>query len=171
MCHENSDASSCHIDYFTIPLTEAQAQLALHHELAYTESEADILSYPLRCRKNIPKNHYRPDDPRRCFLNEGQDLQPVSLVPVAEFKTANVVLTASYAVFEQVRTLIAVAIKLPSMSQDQQQGGDPGGDSAQEYDSTDDTSSQDKVQEAVLTNRAVHIPSATGPVAVKLKIT
>lgn len=116
-CAEVLDSSICRVNYFTIPLTEAQALLAMRRGLAYSSSEADIRSYPAKCRRNIPVNPGRPDDPRRCALNEGLSLQPVPLVPVSEFRNVNSILHASYAVFEQIRTLLAMGQKLQDMQQ------------------------------------------------------
>lgn len=114
-CAGKIDASVCQVKYFTIPLTEAQAMLAMRRGLAYTPTEADIRSYPGKCRSNMLVNPDRPDDPHRCALNEGLNLQPVPLIPVSEFKNVNSVLQASYAVFEQLRTLLVVGQKLQYM--------------------------------------------------------
>lgn len=111
-CAEKVDAAACQVNYFTVPLTEVQAMLAMRRELAYGPSGVDIRSYPEKCDSRVPVNANRPDDPRRCALSRGI---PVPLVPVSEFKNASPILHASYAVFEQVRTLLAVGQKLQDM--------------------------------------------------------
>lgn len=114
-CAEKIDASSCQVDYVTVPLTEAQAMLALQRGLTYSQSQADVYSYPVKCISEIAVNPDRPDDPSRCALNEGRSVQPVPLVPISEFSRISPVLQASYSVFEQVRTLLAIGQKLQTM--------------------------------------------------------
>jgi hypothetical protein len=127
-CSSKNNTTDCQVSYFTIPLTEGQAMLAMSQpNFTYTYSQVDTTTFEA-CRttqrnEGLVVSTDRPDDPQRCpELKEGLSLQPVAVVPVDAFSQAHRVLYASYVAFDRVKGLLAKAQQLLDAKGVQQQG-------------------------------------------------
>jgi hypothetical protein len=127
-CSAKNATSDCQVSYFTIPLTEGQAMLAMSQpNFTYTYSQVDTTTFEA-CRTRQRKaglvvSTDRPDDPEHCpELREGFNLQPVPVVPVDAFIQAHRVLYASYVAFDRVKSLLAKGQQLLAEKERQQQG-------------------------------------------------
>ncbi|WIA35119.1 hypothetical protein OEZ86_003600 [Tetradesmus obliquus] len=132
-CSAKNSTSDCQVSYFTIPLTEGQAMLAMSQpNFTYTYSQVDTRTFEA-CRAKqrsagVVVRADRPDDPEHCpELKEGLNLQPVPVVPVEAFSQAHRVLYASYVAFDRVKSLLAKGQQLLAekdrLQQQQQQQG------------------------------------------------
>jgi hypothetical protein len=125
-CVTKNATSDCQVSYFTIPLTEGQAMLAMSQpNFTYTYSQVDTKTFE-SCRTKLREARLvvstdRPDDPERCpELKEGLNLQPVPVVPVDAFDQAHRVLYASYVAFDRVKSLLAKGQHLLDATEQQQ---------------------------------------------------